>query len=100
MNEYELSSKKYDSNPKDSQFIRRGVIFAAHPGAIKSTLVSIKFLRKHGCDLPVEIWHMDEMGDKDKAILEKMDNAKVFNLKHHGQFSFERGPDGKMVIIS
>jgi hypothetical protein len=73
------------------------VVYSAHPGAVKSTLISIKFLRKHGCDLPVEVWHLDELGSDDKGRLEKFDNVKVFNLKDHGDYNFEREADGKLV---
>ena len=80
----------------------RGIIYSCHSRSLKWTLISLTFLRKTGCKLPVEIYHMDELSAPQALQLEKFDDVKVVNAKDvidKNQWDFKRTPDGKLVSL-
>jgi hypothetical protein len=42
-------------------------------------------LRKHGCELPIEVWHNDELEHIHIRTIERLANVKVHNLVNHRQ---------------
>lgn len=77
----------------------RGIIYSCHPRLVQITMVSIGFLRNFGCNLPIEIWHMDELMADDIARLESLEGVKVYNLAHFIMYNFPRDKDGKIYAL-
>ena len=53
-------------------------------------MISILFLREKGFDLPVEIWHYDELSQNDVSRLSQMVNVNVKNMKEYIKQSLDR----------
>lgn len=69
-----------------NSFSGRGVIYSSFPRILKETIVSIKFLRYYGCDLPVEIWHNNELSMHHQSMFSKLSGISFHNLAGFGEF--------------
>ena len=80
-------------------FSGRGIVYSCHPRIFRVTAISILFLRHHGCTLPIQIWHNNELGIDDIEEFHLMKDVTVHNLADHMTFEFKRDSDKKIYAI-
>lgn len=60
----------------------RGIVYTASGRTIKRAITSISILRNvHGCNLPVQIWHIDgELNEQQQALASSLKNVEIKDI--------------------
>jgi hypothetical protein len=58
----------------------RGVSISVYPKAMKLAFITISFIRNLGSEIPVEIWHNNELQERHVHLLQNLPNVMVKNL--------------------
>ncbi|KAJ3306960.1 hypothetical protein HDV03_003285 [Kappamyces sp. JEL0829] len=78
----------------------RGVIYSVYPKIMQETMISVQFVRRFTPDIPIEIWHNNELQNKHTKLFSNIPNVSVHNLADYGEYNFSKLQKNKRPRIS